>query len=55
MISVQKYAIKRNVIKDNDLFRLKNHYTSIFISERLKKAMKKNGITGCDYMEVKVV
>lgn len=55
MISVQKYAIKGSVIKDIDLFRLKDHYMSIFISEKLKKAMEKNGITGCDYLEVKVV
>ncbi len=55
MISVQKYTIKGSEIKDIDLFRLKDHYMSIFISEKLKKAMDKNGITGCDYLEVKVV
>jgi hypothetical protein len=55
MISVQKYAIKGSMIKDIDIFRLKDHNMSIFISEKLKKAMEKNGITGCDYLEVKVV
>jgi hypothetical protein len=54
-ISVVKYALKRNTVKYMDLFRLKDHFFPIFISERLKKAMEENEITGCAYMEVKVV
>jgi len=55
MLSIQKFVLKGNVTEGNDLFRLKDDYFSIFISEKLKKAMKKNGITGCDFLEVKVV
>lgn len=55
MISVLKFALKASVIKDVDLFRLKDYFPPIFISERLKEAMQKSGITGCDYLEVKVV
>ena len=57
MISVQKYAIKGSMIKDiSDLFRLKEPlYCRFLYQKSLKKAMEKNGITGCDYLEVKVV
>jgi len=41
MISVQKYAIKGSMIKDIDLFRLKDHYMSIFISESLRKLWRR--------------
>jgi hypothetical protein len=55
MISIQKYVIKGDGVEGYDIFRLKDDYVSIFISERLRKAMMKNGVTGCDYLEVKVV
>lgn len=54
ILSIQKYALKSQVVKEYDIFRLKDDYVSIFISERLKKFMQKNGVTGCDYLEVKV-
>lgn len=55
MVSIQKYAIKLNVIKEYNLFRLKDDYVSIFVSEKMKKAIEKAGITGCDFLEVKVI
>lgn len=55
MMSIQKYAIKLDAVKEYNLFRLKDDYVSIFISEKMKKAIKKAGITGCDFIEVKVV
>lgn len=54
MLSIQKYAIKSDKVQGYDLFRLEGDYVSIFISERLKKCIKKNGITGCDFLEVKI-
>lgn len=55
MMSIQKYAIRLNAIKEYNLFRLKDDYVSIFASEKMKKAIEKAGITGCDFLEVKVV
>jgi len=55
MLSIQKYALTGSNIGKFDIFRLKNDYFSIFVTERLKNAMKKNDITGCDFLEVKVV
>jgi len=52
--SVQKYAIKEVWLKISIYLGLKTIICR-FLSEKLKKAMEKNGITGCDYLEVKVV
>lgn len=55
MMSIQKYAIKLDAVKEYNLFRLKEDYVSIFISGKMKRAINKAGITGCDFLEVKVV
>lgn len=53
--NIVKYALTESKIGNYDIFRLKDATFPIFISERLMKAMKKNKITGCDYLQVKVV
>ena len=53
-ISIIKYALKEDKLENRDLVCLKDKFHSIFISEKLKKAMIKAKITGCDYTKVKV-
>ncbi len=55
VLSVKKYALNRSEIKDLHLFRVVNSSMSIFVSEAVKNALETNGITGCDYYEVKVI
>ncbi|WP_408605924.1 imm11 family protein [Defluviitalea phaphyphila] len=55
MIDIEKHALKREKIKDKHIFRLKDETFPIFVSEKVVKALKKNRITGCDFLEVKVV
>ncbi len=52
--SVIKYALYEKKIGDSDLFKLEGYNTPIFISERLKNAMDKAKVTGCDYQKIKV-
>jgi hypothetical protein len=52
--SIIKYALIEKEIGERDLFRLDGYNTSIFISERLKNAMNKAKMTGCDFQKVKV-
>jgi len=54
-IRIAKYALNEAKIDNYDIFRLKKHVFSIFISEQLMKAMKKDKITGCDYGNVKMI
>lgn len=55
MISIQKYALKSSAVFGHDIFRIKNDGLSIFISDKLRKELLKNKVSGCDYLEVKVV
>ena len=52
--SIIKYALVEKKIGERDLFRLDGYDTPIFISERLKKAISKTKMTGCDFLKVKV-
>ena len=47
---VEEYYLKENKIKKQDLFRIGD--ARIFVSEKIKKAFEKAGVTGCDYGEV---
>lgn len=53
--SIRKYALNKKAIKINHLFKLKGFEIPIFVSELLKELVTKNNITGCDFLEVKVV
>ncbi|MDF2699409.1 MAG: hypothetical protein K0Q49_965 [Haloplasmataceae bacterium] len=55
IISVVKYALKSNEIEGLDILRIVDHIFPIFISYRLKKEIKKNNLTGMDFLEVKTV
>jgi hypothetical protein len=55
LISVNVYALKNDIIKDIDIFRIKDNNIPIFVSDKLRKIIRKNKITGCDFVEVKVI
>lgn len=55
VLSVKKYALKSSVINGKHLVRLKEGKFATFVSEQLKERICKNGLTGCDFLEVKVV
>lgn len=56
--SVVKFALRRDKVEDLDVFRVKESdrmvSISVFLSERVKNAIEKNGITGVDFLEVGV-
>lgn len=52
--SFVKYALKAEMIKDKHIFRIKSCTIPIFVSEYFKRFVKKNNLTGFDFLEVKV-
>lgn len=54
-LSIQRYVLTESQIGPYDIFRIKDDYFTVFVSERIKKAIKDNKITGCDFVEIKVV
>jgi hypothetical protein len=55
VLSVRKYALKQNAIKELQIFRVEKSQMAIFVSEKVKEEVERNNITGCDFLEVKVV
>ncbi|WP_349407789.1 imm11 family protein [Pseudalkalibacillus sp. SCS-8] len=53
--SIRKYALDKNEINMNHLFKLKGLEIPLFVSESVEKLVTKNNITGCDFLEVKVI
>jgi hypothetical protein len=53
MRSVEIYALKASQIGSLDIFKLKGESIPKFISERILEVMRKNQISGFDYIEVK--
>lgn len=53
-IVVMQSILKEEKIKEIDIFRVKHSKFVIYISQRLKKAMRKEKITGMDFAEVEV-
>lgn len=54
IITVEKYALKENMVKNYDIFRLKNDTIPIFVSEKIKKIIEKNKLKGFVFQEVLV-
>jgi len=54
IIMVEKFALKEEVVKDYDIFRLKNDTIPIFVSEKIKRLIKKNKLSGFVFREVPV-
>ncbi len=54
-ISIEKYVLNKSKLEGYDIFRLKGFTNAVFVSERIVKAIKEHKITGCDFVEVKVL
>lgn len=55
VLSVEKYALRKNMIENNNIFRLKDDTIPIFVSERFKNIVEENSLIGFQFLEVKVV
>ncbi len=47
------YALRKSKLNGYDIFRLKESSMAIFVSEKIKKIVEENQISGCDFLEVK--
>ena len=54
IISVEKYALKEEMVFGHDIFRLKDDTIPIFISERIRDIIENNSLTGFAFIEVEV-
>lgn len=55
ILSVEKYALKQDVIKNYNIFKLNDEPIPIFVSERFKDIVEENSLVGFQFLEVKVV
>ncbi|MGD6849147.1 imm11 family protein [Rossellomorea aquimaris] len=53
--TIRKYALRRESIKNQHIFRSLGYEIPIFTSEKVKSIIDNNFITGCDFLEVKVM
>ena len=54
ILFVEKYALKKDVIKNCDVFKLKVDTIPIFVSEKFKSIVEENSLIGFQFLEVKV-
>lgn len=54
IISVEKYALKAREVGESDIFRLKDDTIPIFVSEKVKKIIEENALSGFAFLEVDV-
>lgn len=55
ILSVEKYALKKEKINNYNIFRLKDESIPIFVSEEVKNIIEENLLIGFKFLEVKVV
>ena len=55
ILSVEKYALKQDVIKNCNIFKLKDETIPVFVSEKVKDIVEENSLIGFQFLEVKVV
>ena len=53
--SIKKYAINKNALSNNHIFKIKGFEIPRFVSETLKISMKVQEITGYELLEVKTI
>ena len=47
-----RYVLNKEKVSGLDIFKLQGDYHSIFVSERMKKAIQKRRLTGFSFLEV---
>ena len=55
VLSVMKYALRKEGVENHNIFRLKESPMSIFVSEHFKRIAEENKMLGLDFLEVKVI
>ncbi|QOR67317.1 maleate cis-trans isomerase [Cytobacillus suaedae] len=55
ILSVIKYAVNKDLLLNTHIFRLKEDTIPVFVSEKVKKAIRLNKLSGFDFLEIKVV
>jgi hypothetical protein len=55
ILSVEKYALKKEAIKNYNIFKLENDTIPTFVSEEFKNKIEEDNLTGFQFLEVKVV
>ena len=55
IISIEKYALKKNEIVNRHIFRLTDNMIPVFVSEILKEVIEESGLTGFKFLEVGVI
>ena len=55
VLSVEKYALRKNMIGNKNIFKLKDDTIPIFVSEKFKNIVEENSLIGFQFLEVKVV
>lgn len=55
VLSAIKYALNEKKLNGLHIVRLQNSRFATFISETVKNELERNKITGCDYLEVKII
>lgn len=55
VLSVEKYALQKNMLENNNIFKLKDDTIPVFVSEKVKDIIMSNGLLGFAFLEVKVV
>lgn len=55
ILSVEKYALKQDVIKNYNIFKLNDETIPVFVSEKIKDIVEENSLIGFQFLEVKVV
>lgn len=54
-LAIKKYALQQEKVRGFNFVRLKKSKFSTFVSEFVRNKLVENNITGCDFLEVKVV
>ncbi|QHE53681.1 imm11 family protein [Pontibacillus sp. HMF3514] len=53
--NVKKYAVSKNRINQKNVFKLKGDEIPVFISGVIKEQIEEELVTGCDFLEIKVI
>lgn len=55
ILSVEKYALKKDEVKNCNIFKLKGDTIPTFVSEQFKSMVEENDLTGFQFLEVSIV
>lgn len=55
MLAVERYVLKRSKVEDMNIFKISEDNMANFVSEKVKKLIEDNNLTGFRFLEVKVL